>query len=63
MVYFPDVLTRLVNGWPHSRIDELMPWFWTSAHRSEDLKPERKGHRAPLMLYHSRWRADTGRAS
>ncbi len=26
--YFTDVLTRLVNGWPESRIDELMPWHW-----------------------------------
>ena len=26
--YFTDVLTRLVNGWPQSRIDELMPWCW-----------------------------------
>jgi hypothetical protein len=26
--YFTDVLTRLVNGWPNSRIDELMPWRW-----------------------------------
>ena len=24
--YFTDVLTRLVNGWPQARIDELMPW-------------------------------------
>ncbi len=24
--YFTDLLTRLVNGWPNSRIDELMPW-------------------------------------
>jgi transposase len=28
--YFTDVLTRLVNGWPQSRIDELMPWHWAS---------------------------------
>ena len=27
--YFTDLLTRLVNGWPKSRIDELMPWCWT----------------------------------
>jgi transposase len=27
-VYFTDLLTRLVNGWPQSRIDELMPWLW-----------------------------------
>ncbi len=29
--YFSDVLTRLVNGWPQSRIDELMPWHWAAA--------------------------------
>jgi transposase len=26
--YFTDLLTRLVNGWPNERIDELMPWCW-----------------------------------
>jgi transposase len=26
--YFTDLLTRLVNGWPQSSIDELMPWRW-----------------------------------
>jgi len=26
--YFTDLLTRLVNGWPQSCIDELMPWCW-----------------------------------
>src|SRR5215213_813452 len=25
-VYVTDLLTRRVNGWPQSRIDELMPW-------------------------------------
>jgi transposase len=29
--YFRDVLTRLVSGWPQSRIDELMPWRWAAA--------------------------------
>ena len=29
--YFTDVLTRLVNGWPNSRIDELMPWRWATS--------------------------------
>jgi IS66 C-terminal element len=24
--YFVDLLTRLVNGWPQTRIGELMPW-------------------------------------
>jgi len=27
--YLTDLLTRLVNGWPQTRIDELMPWHWT----------------------------------
>jgi transposase len=26
--YLADLLTRLVDGWPQSRIDELMPWCW-----------------------------------
>ncbi len=28
--YFIDVLTRLVNGWPNGRIDELMLWCWAA---------------------------------
>ena len=27
--YFTDLLTRLVNGWPQARIDELMPWRYS----------------------------------
>jgi transposase len=26
--YMTELLTRLVNGWPQERIDELMPWCW-----------------------------------
>ncbi len=29
--YFTDLLTRLVHGWPNTRIDELMPWNWTKS--------------------------------
>jgi transposase len=29
------VLTKLVNLWPASRLDELMPWGW-AAQRSAD---------------------------
>jgi transposase len=29
--YLTDLLTRLVQGWPQSRIDELMPWCWAKA--------------------------------
>jgi len=28
--YVTDLLTRLVNGWPQARIDELMPWHWAA---------------------------------
>ena len=28
--YFADVLTKLVNLWPASRLDELMPWAWAA---------------------------------
>ena len=33
VAYFADVLTKLVNLWPASRIDELMPWAWGAARR------------------------------
>ena len=33
--YFADALTKLVNLWPESRLDELMPWAW-AAQRSAD---------------------------
>ena len=29
--YFTELLTRLVNRWPQSRIDQLMPWLWAPA--------------------------------
>lgn len=28
--YLTEVLTRLVNGWSKTRIDELMPWNWAT---------------------------------
>jgi transposase len=31
--YFTDVLSKLVNLWPASRLDELMPWAWGAANR------------------------------
>jgi hypothetical protein len=27
-----DVLTKLVNNWPNSRLAELTPWAWAAAH-------------------------------
>jgi len=29
--YLADILTRLVNLWPMSRIDEMLPWTWAAA--------------------------------
>ena len=35
--YFADVLTKLVNLWPASRIDELMPWAWAAERSTNKL--------------------------
>src|SRR6266571_613024 len=35
--YFADVLTKLVNLWPASRLDELMPWAWAAERSSNKL--------------------------
>jgi transposase len=35
--YFTDVLTKLVNLWPASRIDELMPWVWAAERSTNSL--------------------------
>jgi hypothetical protein len=29
--YLTDVLTKLVNNWPNSRLAELTPWGWAAA--------------------------------
>ena len=34
--YISDVLTKLVNLWPASCIDELMPWAWARAQNSTE---------------------------
>lgn len=35
--YFADVLTKLVNLWPESRLDELMPWTWAARQSADRL--------------------------
>ena len=35
--YFADVLTSLVNLWPASRLDELMPWAWAPGRARDKL--------------------------
>ncbi|WP_241671602.1 transposase domain-containing protein, partial [Dankookia rubra] len=37
--YFTDLLTRLVNGWPNDRIDELMSWHWADP-KTPSASPE-----------------------
>ena len=36
-VYIVDVLDKLVNLWPASRIDELMPWAWAKASATDRI--------------------------
>jgi len=35
--YLTDVLTKLVNLWPASRVDELMPWAWNGTESTSGL--------------------------
>jgi len=35
--YLADVLARLVNLWPNSRLDELLPWVWAASHQRQKL--------------------------
>jgi transposase len=35
--YFTDVLAKLVNLWPASRLDELMPWAWAAEHSTNKI--------------------------
>src|SRR5215471_11175172 len=35
--YLTDVLTKLVNLWPASRLDELMPWTWVAERSASKL--------------------------
>ncbi|PZO56039.1 MAG: IS66 family transposase, partial [Alphaproteobacteria bacterium] len=30
LAYLTDVLTKLVQGWPSNRIDDLLPWAYVS---------------------------------
>ena len=45
-LYITDLLTRLANGWPNSRIDELMPWYWALAKPPNQHAP---GPRVPKL--------------
>jgi transposase len=35
--YFANVLTKLVNLWPESRLDELLPWAWAASRTTNRL--------------------------
>jgi hypothetical protein len=48
--YFTDLLTRLVNGWPQKRIDELMPWFWGLPAQPPQSQETPKGRGTPLTI-------------
>jgi transposase len=38
LAWMTDVLTKLVNRWPASRIEELMPWAWAEAKGGRTVK-------------------------
>jgi hypothetical protein len=31
--YLADVITRIINGHPQSRLDELLPWAYPATHK------------------------------
>jgi transposase len=33
--YLCDVLSKLAAGWPHSRLDELLPPYWAAQHQAQ----------------------------
>ncbi len=35
--YLTDILTKLVDGWPMRRLDELLPWVWAQQHGADKL--------------------------
>jgi hypothetical protein len=58
--YLADVLFRLVNLWPNSRLDELLPWNWAARKGSPATRrltsPQMSSHRskgAEPQLTHS----------
>ena len=40
--YLADVITRIVNGHPQSRLDQLLPWAHLAAHQIKDVARERR---------------------
>jgi transposase len=35
--YFSDVLEKLINLWPASRLDDLTPWAWAAEYSTGKL--------------------------
>ena len=33
--YLADIFTRLIEGHPINRLDELLPWNWAAAHQDQ----------------------------
>jgi IS66 C-terminal element/Transposase IS66 family len=46
--YFADLLTRLANGWPNGRIDDLMPWCWAKSDNAWASGAGEQGAKSPL---------------
>ena len=50
-LYFTDLLTRLVNGWPNSRINEPMPWHWVPGKNARSAGSGTKGLKHALAVH------------
>jgi predicted PurR-regulated permease PerM len=37
LAYLSDVITKILNGHPNSRIDELLPWAYSKQHLVKDV--------------------------
>jgi len=35
--YLSDVITKIVNGHPYSRIEELLPWAYAAQHSLKEV--------------------------
>ena len=47
--YLTDVITKIVNGHPNSRIDELLPWAYAVNQHSRTW-PENDAYQAPSAI-------------
>jgi hypothetical protein len=53
LAYLTDVLTKLAGGWPHGRIDELLPGNWQPGPSPLAQSPRSPPSSPPAALRHA----------